>query len=445
MRAIDRNRRYKERKQQEPSPMPGTPTVQQETEEPLPASGDVNTPDAVPVQATTDTPTAPVAETRPVSEAPNAMAEPTENLAGLAASPDLSIRPDLVDNRPAWVKAGSYEELVKTNPNVSRAQYAHALSKYRREQGEPDLSYQEWANILKNQNPYETEAERQKRESRLKRAAILNGVGSVLGNLVNYVRARNGNVAMNLSDGTEGYNRIERIRQGQEQLGRSYAKDYLGAIAQDRAERAKEAAAAAAAQQRERDYLMKEAELKIKIENARSERERKAAADELAQMKFKHQQANDAARLKETQRHNRAQESVAWHRAKNGSGSNKYLELETSEGKKRYTPNEHGTNWVHKAYQDMLKEVEKEARSRYGDKTETRIDADGKEREVKLADEYIRNFKIEKNGGGLFGSSTPSEQEMYEAITKFNDSQWAKRNKTDRYKQKSDVAKEDMY
>lgn len=301
--------------------MPVSPTTQQETEEPLPASGDVNTPDALPVQPMPNNPTAPVAETRPVSEAPNAMAKPEENLTGLGTGPDLSISPDLVDNTPDWVKAGSYEELVKTNPNVSRAQYAHGVSKYRREQGQPDLSYQEWANIIRNRNPFETEAERQKREKRLRRAEILNGVGSVLGNLVNYVRARNGNVAMNLSDGTEGYNRIERIRQGQEQLGRIYAKDYMGAIAQDRAERAKEAAAAASAAQRERDYRLKEAELKVKIENARSERERKAAADELARMKFKHQQETDAAKLKETQRNHQAQEAVSWHRAKNGGGS----------------------------------------------------------------------------------------------------------------------------
>lgn len=403
MGVLERNRRYKQKKQQEPSPMPVAPTTQQETEEPLPASGDVNTPDALPVQPMPNNPTASSTEARPVSEAPNAMAKPAENLTGLGAGPDLSIRPDLVDNTPAWVKAGSYEELVKTNPNVSRAQYAYELGKYRREQGLPDLSYQEWANIIKNRNPYETEAERQKREKRLRRAEILNGVGSVLGNLVNYVRARNGNVAMNLSDGTEGYNRIERIRQGQEQLGRSYAKDYMGAIAQDRAERAKEAAAAAAAAQRERDYRLKEAELKVKIENARSERERKAAADELARMKFKHQQETDAAKLKETQRNHQAQEAVSWYRAKNGGGSNKYLELETAQGKKRYTPGEHGTNWVHKAYQDMLKEP------------------DGKK------------FAVNK-AGGMFGSSTPSEQEMYEAITKYNESQWKNRYKSDRYK-----------
>jgi len=35
--------------------------------------------------------------------------------------------------------------------------------------------------------------------------------------------------------------------------------------------------------------------------------------------------------------------------------------------------------------------------------------------------------------GGMFGSSTPSEQEMYEAITKYNESQWKNRYKSNRY------------
>ena len=442
MSILERARKRREKKQQEPSAMPESSKPQASAEQPLPATGDLNTPDSMPMQPSAQSPTAAPVEARVINDTPNPTAAPSTTLTSTAASPDLTISRD---NTPEWVKAGSYEDLVKINPNVSRTQYAYNLAKYRREQGQPDMTYQEWANILKNQDPYETEAERQKREKRLRRAEILNGVGAVLGNLVNYVRTRNGNVAMNLDDGTQGYNRLDRLRQGREQLARSNAKDYLGIIAQDRAERAKEASAAAAAAQRERDYRFKEAELKVKIENARSDRERKAAADELARMKFKHQKETDAAKLKETQRHNQAQEAVSWHRAKNGGGNNKYLELETSEGKKRYTPGEHGTNWVHKAYQDMLKAVEKEAHSRYGDKTETRIGSDGKEYKVKLADEHVKKFKIEKNGGGMFGSSTPSEQEMYEAITKYNESQWTNRNKTDRYKQKQDVSKEDMY
>ena len=325
----------------------------------------------------------------------------TGELTAAAQTPDLSIKQD---NTPPWINAGSYEELVKTNPNVSRGQYAYELSKYRRSQGQPDLSYAEWSNIIKGQDPYETEAERQKRERRMKTAKILTGVGSVLGNLVNYVRAKNGHVAMNLDDGTQGYNRLERLRMGQEQLARSNAKDYLGAIAQDRAERAKQEAAAAAAKQAERNYQMKVNELEWKMNNAKTEAERKKAADELAAQKFAWQKQKDEITLKETQRHNKASEATARARVdKTGSGNKKYLELKTGTGSKRYTPEEYGSNWIHKAYQDMLKEP------------------GGK------------GFAVTKYGGFMGGSSVPSDQEMYEAITKYNDSLWKDQYKSNRY------------
>ena len=325
----------------------------------------------------------------------------TGELTVAAQAPDLSIKQD---NTPAWVNAGSYEELVKTNPNVSRGQYAYELSKYRRSQGQPDLTYAEWSNIIKGQDPYETEADRQKRERRMKTAKILTGVGSVLGNLVNYVRAKNGHVAMNLDDGTKGYNRLERIRMGHEQLGRSNAKDYLAAIAQDRAERAKQEAAAAAAKQAERNYQMKVNELEWKMNNAKTEAERKKAADDLAAQKFAWQKQKDEATLKETQRHNKASEATARARVeRTGSGNKKYLELKTGTGTKRYTPDEYGSNWIHKAYQDMLKEP------------------GGKD------------FAVTKYGGFMGGSSVPSDQEMYEAITKYNDSLWKDQYKSNRY------------
>lgn len=399
MSMLERNRRRKEKKQQEPSVMPESYKPQASVEQSLPATGDVNTPDPVPVQTQAQSPALSPAESRVINDTPNPLTPPSATIASTATAPDLTIAKD---NTPEWVKAGSYEDLVKINPNVSRGQYAYELAKYRREQGQPDMTYQEWANIIKNQDPFETEAERQKRENRMKRAYILNGVGSVLGNLVNYVRARNGHVAMNLDDGSQGYNRLDRLRLGREQLARSNAKDYLGIIAQDRAERAKAEAAEAARQQRERDYQYKEARLKIDIENAKNERERKAAADELAKLKFKYQQEKDAATQKETRRHHIATENISRERARNGgSGSNKYLELETSEGRKRYTPGEHGSNWIHRAYQEMLKQP------------------DGK------------NYEVVKFFGS--GSSAPTEQEMYQAITKYNESQWKNKYKSSRY------------
>lgn len=298
--------------------------------------------------------------------------------------------PPAQSQAPTWVTAGSYEEAVKENPNISRSQYAYELSKYRREQGFPDLSYAEWGNIVKGHNPYETEAERKKRERRMNAAKIFTGVSSVLGNLVNYVRAKNGHVAMNLDDGTQGYNRLERIRQNQEQLARSNAKDYLGYITMDRAERAKAQATAAAAAQAKQNYELKVKELEWKKENAKTEAERKKAADELAKMKFE-----------ETQRHNKEMEKTARIRANKtgaGSGTKKYLELKTGNGTRRYTPEEYGNNWIHKAYQDMLKEEE------------------GKNYEVRT----------------LWGNS-PTEQQMYEAITKYNDSREKNQYRTGRY------------
>lgn len=307
---------------------------------------------------------------------------------------------------PDFVKAGSYEELVKKDPSWSRSAYLHKLEKYRRENGLPDLSYLETINILKGQDPYETEAERQKREKNLKIAERINAVGSFLNALVNYNRVSRGHVGYTPDKGTEGYNRIQRLRQGREQLARSNAKDYLGIMAQDRAERAKAEAAAAAKQQREREYQYKEEVLKFKIENAKNERDRKAAADELARLKFDYQKEKDAAMLEERRRHNKATEKISRERISGGSGSNKYLELETRDGKKRFTPGEHGSNWVHRAYQEMLKQP------------------GGKD------------FEIQKLWGN--GSSAPTEQEMYEAITKYNESQWKYKYKSSRYGSGSD-------
>lgn len=300
-----------------------------------------------------------------------------------------------VSATPSWVNADSYEAAAKLDPNISRGQYAYEVSRYRREQGQPDMSYTEWANIIKGNDPYETEAERRKRERRMKTARILTGVGSLLGNLLNYTRAKNGHVSMNLDDGAKAYDRLERIRAGQQALAQSRAKDYLGMIEQDRAERAKAEAAAAAAAKAQRDYELKISELEWKKENAKTEAERKAAADAMAKEKFE-----------ESKRHNKAMETTARLRAQNGGsgkGTQKYLELQTANGKKRFTPDENGSNWIHQAYQEMLKQPG-------GDK-----------------------YAVKKFGGIWGGSSAPSEQEMYEAITKYNDAQWINQHKSTRY------------
>lgn len=296
---------------------------------------------------------------------------------------------------PSWINAGSYEAAAKQDPNISRGQYAYEVSKYRREQGQPDMSYTEWANIIKGQDPYETEAERQKREKNMRIARNINAVGSFLNALVNYNRVKNGSVGYTPDKGTDTYNRLERIRAGQQALAQSRAKDYLGAMAQDRAERAKAEAAAAAAAKAQRDYELKISELEWKKENAKTEAERKAAADALAKEKFE-----------EAKRHNKAMEYNAQIRAQNGgsgSGTKKYLELQTSKGMKRYTPDENGSNWIHQAYQDMLKEPGGE------------------------------KYKVKKFNGIYGGSSVPSDQEMMDAISRYNDAQWANQYKSNRY------------
>lgn len=223
-------------------------------------------------------------------------------------------------NAPSWVTAGSYEEAAKTDPNISRAQYAYEVSKHRREQGLPDLSYAEWGNIVKGHDPYETEADRQKREKNMRMAKNINAIGSFINALVNYNRVKRGSVGYTPDKGTDTYNRLERIRLNQEQLARSNAKDYLGYIAMDRAERAKEQAAAAAAAQAKQNYELKVQELEWKKENAKTEAERKKAADELAKMEFE-----------ETQRHNKEMEKTARIRAnKTGTGGSDSSKVVTS-------------------------------------------------------------------------------------------------------------------
>lgn len=334
----------------------------------------------------------------------------TGELTTAAPKPDLAPKLETQTyTPPSWVTAGSYEEAVKSTPKLSRADYIHGVSKYRREQGLPDLSLGEVTGMLKGHDPYETEEQRLKREKNLKLASQINAIGTFLNALVNYNRVKGGHVSYTPDKGTETYNRLERIRMGHEQLARSNAKDYLAVIAQDRAERAKQEAAAAAAKQAERNYQMKVNELEWKMNNAKTEAERKKAADDLAAQKFAWQKQKDEATLKETQRHNKASEATSRARVeRSGSGNKKYLELKTGTGTKRYTPDEYGSNWIHKAYQDMLKEP------------------GGKD------------FAVTKYGGFMGGSSVPSEQEMYEAITKYNESQWKNQYKSSRYRGKSE-------
>lgn len=305
-RADDYQKREKKKEEQSPSPASGTPSA---------GNAESPTPIVNPTQTTEGPSQSVISET-----APDFISPVKEGMdAGLQKArvlPENPIGESYID----WRKL-SWDDAAKANPNLSLSKYISGTAAYRRENGMEDYTDAELTALLKGRNPYETEAERQKREKRLRRAEILNGVGSVLGNLVNYVRARNGNVAMNLSDGTEGYNRIERIRQGQQQLARTNAQDYLGAITRERAERAKEEQQKILREQQKKAMEMDMMRLQIAIDNAKSDAERRKFEQELATKKFEYQQQLDKEKLAEQRRHNQEQESIARYRAENGGGS----------------------------------------------------------------------------------------------------------------------------
>lgn len=395
MTVIDRIKRR--RRQQEPSPLPGQSSVQPVQENQVLDDGGVNSPSDVPVQAPVDTPaTEPSTIPSDFNRRDLPVDVPKMDIMQQAAP--IETLPKLpTDERPEWAKL-SYEELVKKNPNWSRGQYAYELAKWRRENGQPDMSYTEWTNILKGQDPNETEKERQQRERRNRNMLIAQGVGSVLGNLINYARAKNGHVAMRLDDGAQDYNRLQRMRDAQRQTARINANAWLDAMGRDRAERVKAEAQAAAAQSAQRDYEMRAAELKIKIDNAKNQEARREAEAALKKLEFEWKQKMDDQRFKETKRHNQQMEA----NGRNGRASQKYIELVTSDGNKRYTPDQDGSNWIYKAYQEMLKQP---GGKKYG---------------------------VQKVGG-LIGTSAPTENEMYDAITRYNSDQWKNRYKTNRY------------
>lgn len=136
--------------------------------------------------------------------------------------------------------------------------------------------------------------------------------------------------------------------------------------------------------------------------------------------------AENAARAKETERHNRAMESIGWTRAKNGGSSKKeqFIDLTGNDGKsKRYTPGTHGDNWITTAYNDMLAMTG-------GEKSPYRV----------------------QKSSGIYGNGSlaPSNQEMYDAISRYNADQWKDSYHTDEYKSngkqhKSEAKKSPLY
>lgn len=167
------------------------------------------------------------------------------------------INPEKVELRPKEELKGGvdwqtldYETALKYNPDMSRGQYISDVSKYRQEKNLDPMSYNEMFLALGGKNPNLTPKEEKQRENRMKAATYVDALGSVFANLVNYIRARNGNPAMNLSGLSKNEQRINAVRDYYTALDNSQYKQYLAMIDKQRALQAEQDAA-------ERDFQNK--------------------------------------------------------------------------------------------------------------------------------------------------------------------------------------------
>lgn len=167
------------------------------------------------------------------------------------------ISPEKVDLRPKEELKGGidwqtldYDAALKYNPDMSRGQYISDVSKYRQEKNLDPMSYNEMFLALGGKNPNLTPKEEKQRENRIKAATYVDALGGVFANLVNYIRARNGNPAMNLSGLSKNEQRINAVRDYYTALDNSQYKQYLAMIDKQRALQAEQDAA-------ERDFQNK--------------------------------------------------------------------------------------------------------------------------------------------------------------------------------------------
>lgn len=199
------------------------------------------------------------------------------------------INPEKVDLRPKEELKGGidwqtldYDSALKYNPDMSRGQYISDVSKYRQEKNLAPMSYNEMFLALGGKNPNLTPKEERQRENRMKAATYVDALGGVFANLVNYIRTKNGNPAMNLSSLKKNEQRINAVRDYYTALDNSQYKQYLSMIDKERALQAEQDAA-------ERDFRnkmyieeykrnsplnvlkLKNEEEKIKTEGARRE------------------------------------------------------------------------------------------------------------------------------------------------------------------------------
>lgn len=231
------------------------------------------------------------------------------------------INPEKVELRPKEELKGSvdwqtldYETALKYNPDMSRGQYISDVSKYRQEKNLDPMSYNEMFLALGGKNPNLTPKEEKQRENRMKAATYVDALGGVFANLVNYIRTKNGNPAMNLSSLAKNEQRINAVRDYYTALDNSQYKQYLAMIDKERALQAEQDAA-------ERDFRnkmyieeykrnsplnalkLKNEEEKIKTEGARRENILSSTRYNILKAKGKEQEnkglpAKQAAELK---------------------------------------------------------------------------------------------------------------------------------------------------
>jgi len=139
---------------------------------------------------------------------------------------------------PVSVMRSKYDEAVKTNPTLTPAEWVHQEILRRKESGEPDFSLAEIGGFFGGKDPYKTKAETVAEQKKLKRASMVNALGSLLINLWNVGRTKAGNPAMNLSGVSErGQARINQMREGQEKIARQNYNAYMDAYIRDKAQR----------------------------------------------------------------------------------------------------------------------------------------------------------------------------------------------------------------
>lgn len=231
------------------------------------------------------------------------------------------INPEKVELRPKEELKGGvdwqtldYETALKYNPDMSRGQYISDVSKYRQEKNLDPMSYNEMFLALGGKNPNLTPKEEKQRENRMKAATYVDALGGVFANLVNYIRTKNGNPAMNLSSLAKNEQRINAVRDYYTALDNSQYKQYLAMIDKERALQAEQDAA-------ERDFRnkmyieeykrnsplnalkLKNEEEKIKTEGARRENILSSTRYNILKAKGKEQEnkglpAKQAAELK---------------------------------------------------------------------------------------------------------------------------------------------------